>query len=109
MGLRRAYNPARLFAAFLLRRFTYFLPREICFAAAGAGCVLFRYHCCPIPTKLLVRIYNASPLENGKIMKLPANMIGMIFIICCCCGSPAVIGVIFETRYIETPTTTGKT
>src|SRR2546427_6332788 len=36
-------------------------------------------------------------LENGKTMKLPANMMGMIFIICCCCGSAAVIGVIFDT------------
>ena len=61
-----------------------------------------------MPTKLLVRMYNASPLENGKTTNITANEIGMSFIICCCCGSVEVIGVIFETRYIVTPTTTGK-
>src|SRR5271167_928116 len=106
MGLRRTL--VLLAACGGVSRTSYFLPREICFAAAGAGCVRFKYHCCTIPTRLLVRIYNARPLENGKTMKLPANMIGMIFIICACCGSDVVIGVIFETRYIDTPTTTGK-
>jgi len=67
-------------------------------AEAGSGWVRFRYHCCRIPTKLLVRIYNARPLENGKTTNMTAKLIGMIFIICACCGSVVVIGVIFESR-----------
>src|SRR5256884_9159051 len=61
-----------------------------------------------MPTTLLVRIYTASPLEIGEIMKMPAMEMGMIFIMACCCGSVAVIGVIFETRYTDTPSSTGK-
>src|SRR5207302_4108668 len=29
---------------------------------AGSGCVRSKYHCCTIPTTLLVRIYTARPL-----------------------------------------------
>jgi len=39
----------------------------------------------------------------------PAMVTGMIFIIICCCGSVEVIGVIFETKYMESPMTIGKT
>src|SRR6185369_5257707 len=73
------------------------------------GCERFSHHCCRIPTKLLVRIYTASPLEIGEIMKMPAMVTGMIFIIICCCGSVDVIGVILETRYIDSPMTIGST
>ena len=62
-----------------------------------------------MPTRLLVRIYTARPLEIGEIMKIPAMVTGMIFIIICCCGSVDVIGVIFETRYIDKPMTIGNT
>ena len=85
-----------------------FFPRTG-FAGAGAGCVRFRYHCCAIPTKLLVRIYTASPLENGKTTNMAAMLMGMNFIIACCCGSVAVTGVIFETRYMDSPIVTGRT
>jgi len=46
-------------------------------------------------------MYTARPLEIGKIMNIPANESGMNFIIICCCGSVVVIGVIFDTKYIE--------
>ena len=62
-----------------------------------------------MPTMLLVRIYTAKPLEIGEIMKIPAIVIGMIFIMVCCCGSVVVIGVIFETKYIDRPMMIGKT
>src|SRR6266478_734896 len=94
----------------LLREISYdFLPR-VAFtgACAGKGCLRFRYHCCAIPTTLLVRIYTASPLEIGEIMKIAAIEMGMIFIIICCCGSVAVIGVIFETMYMDAPISTGR-
>ena len=60
-----------------------------------------------MPTKLLVKIYTANPLEIGEMMKIPAIVIGMIFIIICCCGSVDVIGVIFDTRYIDNPIAIG--
>ena len=62
-----------------------------------------------MPTMLLVRIYTAKPLEIGEIMKIPAMVMGMIFIIICCCGSVEVMGVILDTRYIDKPITIGKT
>src|ERR1700730_11551450 len=86
-----------------------FLPRAGLAGAAATGCVRFSHTCCKIPTRLLVRIYTARPLEIGEIMKIPAMVMGMIFIIICCCGSVAVIGVIFETRYIESPMMIGST
>ena len=76
--------------------------------AAGNGCVRFSHHCCRIPTRLLVRIYTAKPLEMGEIINNPAIVTGMIFIIICCCGSVVVIGVIFETKYIDNPIVIGK-
>src|SRR6266436_6517615 len=84
-----------------------FFPR-VWIAAAGKGCVRFSHHCCKIPTKLLVRIYTARPLDMGEIMNNPAIVTGMIFIIICCCGSVVVIGVIFETKYMERPIVIGK-
>src|SRR5271167_3981914 len=87
-----------------------FFPRVIfAGAAAGTGCVRFKYHCWPMPTTLLVRMYTAKPLEIGEIIKIPAMVTGMIFIIICCCGSVLVIGVILDTRYIESPIITGST
>src|SRR5260370_42614866 len=86
-----------------------FFPRACVGAAAGKGCVRFSHHCCKMPTRLLVRIYTAKPLEMGEIMKMPAIVTGMIFIIICCCGSVEVIGVIFDTRYIDNPMTIGST
>ena len=44
----------------------------------------------------------------SEIMNSPAMVTGMIFIIICCCGSVVVIGVIFDTRYIERPMVIGK-
>src|ERR1700720_669037 len=85
-----------------------FFPRAWLGAAAGNGCVRFSHHCCTIPTKLLVRIYPAKPLEIGEIMNSPAMVTGMIFIIICCCGSVVVMGVIFDTKYIERPIVIGK-
>ena len=32
------------------------------FPGGGSGCLRFKYHCCPTPTTLLVRIYTARPL-----------------------------------------------
>jgi len=46
---------------------------------------------------------------DREIMKMPAMVTGMIFIIICCCGSVEVIGVIFETKYMESHMTIGKT
>src|ERR1700682_5308136 len=94
-------------------RFRYcflFLPFLPCvwIAAAGNGCVRFSHHCCKIPTKLLVRIYTARPLEMGEIMNSPAMVTGMIFIIICCCGSVVVMGVIFGTRNMDRPMVIGK-
>src|ERR1700693_2282777 len=88
----------------------YFLPRTgFVTGAAITGWWRFKYHCCPMPTMLLVRIYTAKPLEIGEIMKIPAMVTGMIFIIICCCGSVEVMGVILETRYMDRPIMTGKT
>src|ERR1700720_3409536 len=86
-----------------------FLPFAGFTATAVTGCVRFSHHCCKMPTRLLVRIYTAKPLEMGEIMKMPAIVTGMIFIIICCCGSVEVIGVIFDTRYIDNPMTIGST
>src|SRR5215472_13377405 len=85
----------------------YFLAR-VGLAGAGSGWVRFRYHCWTIPTRLLVKIYNAKPLENGKTTNITEKVSGIIFIIWACCGSVVVIGVILETRYIVTPTSTGR-
>lgn len=74
---------------------------------AFTGCCLFSQYCWPIPTMLLVRIYNANPLEIGEMMKMPAIAIGITFIIVCCCGSVDVIGVIFDTKYIDKPIAIG--
>ena len=35
-------------------------------------------------------------------------LMGRNFIICACCGSVVVIGVIFDTKYMEMPTVTGR-
>src|ERR1700688_1873478 len=77
--------------------------------AANTGWWRYKNSCCEMPTLLLVRIYTAKPLEIGEIMKIPAMVTGMIFIIICCCGSVEVMGVILETRYMERPIMTGKT
>ena len=89
----------------LLRYFFFFAGCT----TAVTGCCLFNQYCWPIPTMLLVRIYTASPLEIGEIIKMPAIVIGITFIIICCCGSVDVIGVIFETRYIDKPIVIGST
>ena len=60
-----------------------FLPFTI-LSVGFKGCVRFRYHCCPMPTRLLVKMYTASPEEIGKMMNIAANEIGMNFIIACC-------------------------
>src|SRR5580704_5694628 len=70
-----------------------FLPFAAFTGTAVTGCVRFNHHCCAMPTMLLVRIYTAKPLEIGEIMKIPAMVTGMIFIIICCCGSVEVMGV----------------
>src|SRR5262249_28468612 len=74
---------------------------------AFVGWARFRYHCWPMPTRLLVRMYTARPLEIGKSTNIRAKEMGMNFIIICCCGSVVVMGVILETRYMEAPITTG--
>ena len=61
-----------------------------------------------MPTRLLVKMYTASPLEIGNTINIAANESGMNFIIICCWGSVVVIGVIFVARYIEAAITTGK-
>src|SRR5215469_12342722 len=100
--------PARPVWASTLSAARYFFAR-VGLTGAGRGCVRFRYHCCRIPTRLLVRIYNAKPLENGKITNMTEKVMGMSFIIWACWGSVTVIGVIFDTRYMVTPTSTGRT
>jgi len=47
--------------------------------------------------------------RKGKTTNITEKVSGMIFIICACCGSVVVIGVIFDTRYIVMPTSTGRT
>src|SRR5437879_13741503 len=89
-------NQARITAVFYFFLLFPFFPRAWLRAAAGNGCVRFSHHCCTIPTKLLVRIYTARPLEMGEIMNSPAMVTGMIFIIICCCGSVVVMGFIFD-------------
>src|ERR1700742_940696 len=86
------------FLTFLLRHFFFFTG-----TTAATGCCLFSQYCCPMPTILLVKIYTANPLEIGEIMKMPDIVIGITLIIICCCGSVKVIGVIFDTRYIDKP------
>ena len=85
----------------------YFFFFDDACTTAVTGCCRFSQYCCPMPTKLLVRIYTANPLEIGEIIKIPAIVIGITFIIICCCGSVEVIGVIFDTRYIDNPIAIG--
>src|SRR6266436_1425798 len=88
--------------------FLFFFPCAW-FAAGGSGCVRFSHHCCATPTRPLVRIYTAKPLGYGITTNIAAIPIGMNFIMACCCGSVAVIGVIFDARYMENPMRIGST
>ena len=105
--LNEAHNKTQQRFGTNTNRYFFFFP-DTC-TTAVTGCCLFSHHCCPIPTMLLVKIYNANPLEIGEIMKMPAIAIGITFIIICCCGSVEVIGVIFDTRYIDKPIMIGNT
>src|SRR5581483_1375891 len=84
-----------------------FLPRAALAGAAG-GWLRFRYHCCTMPTRLLVRMYTASPLGYGITTNIAAIPMGITFIIICCCGSVVVIGVIFVAKYMDSPISTGR-
>ena len=68
----------------------------------------FKCHCCKMAIALLVKIYSASPLEIGKTMNIPPNMIGVSAIMRACAGSVTVTGVIFCTTYINTAMVIGK-
>ena len=57
---------------------TWYIP-------SGGGVVRNRYHCCTIPTALLVSIYNARPL--GERANMPPNIKGINAIIFACAGS----------------------
>src|SRR6266436_2889335 len=89
--------------------FLLLLPCAWLAGGAGSGCVRFNHHCCATPTRPLVRIYTARPLGYGITTNIAAMPTGMNFIIACCCGSVAVIGVILEARYMESPIRIGST
>ena len=58
-----SYSIATTSRTFFATRYDFFpfFPRAG-LPGAGSGCFRFRYHCWPIPTTLLVRIYTAKPL-----------------------------------------------
>ena len=92
-----------LLSSVLYRYFFLPGPRD---GFGGGGMVRKRYHCCAIPTILLVSIYNAKPLCDRANMT--PKISGVMAIILACAGSMPGVGVIFCMKYIEAAITTGR-